>query len=98
RGLDGGVRQRIAAGTGGFAPGQQVLDLMCGPQDYLWVGTNQGLLQWVPARARFEAVPGAAAVASHALASADDGSMWVSEEGRLIRYRWNGNRLEREAQ
>lgn len=98
RGLDGGVRQRIAAGTGGFAPGQLVLDLMCGPQDHLWVATNQGLLQWVPARARFEAVPGAAAVASHALASADDGSMWVSEEGRLIRYRWNGKRLEREAQ
>ena len=47
------------------------LDLLCGPDDTLWVGTNQGLLQWIPGRSRFEPVPGGPSTAIHALARGD---------------------------
>jgi len=93
RDLDGHVLHRIVAGHAGLATGQLALDLICGSQDHLWVATNQGLLQWVPSRSRFEPVPGAPPAPIHALAMADDDSVWLSEEGRLSQYRWQNGRL-----
>ncbi|WNH47828.1 ATP-binding protein [Stenotrophomonas aracearum] len=97
RDTDGRVLQQVLAGTRGLAAGQMVQDLLCGPQDHLWLGTSQGLLQWVPARARFEPLPGGTGAGIHAMARANDGSIWVSEEGQLVRYGWRGERLERDA-
>jgi signal transduction histidine kinase/sugar lactone lactonase YvrE len=93
RDLDGRVLHRVAAGHAGLVAGQIALDLMCGSDDHLWVATNQGLLHWVPARSRFERVPGAPPTAIHALTMADDDSVWLSEEGRLSQYRWQNGRL-----
>jgi len=93
RDLDGRVLHRVPAGHAGLAAGQLTLDLLCGPDDTLWVATNQGLLQWMPGRSRFEPVAGGPSAAIHALARGDDGSLWLSEEGRLSQYRWQGGRL-----
>lgn len=93
RDLEGRVLHRIAAGHAGLAEGQIALDLMCGSEDHLWAATNQGLLHWVPARSRFEPVPGAPPGAIHAVATAADDSVWLSQEGRLSQYRWQNGRL-----
>ena len=93
RDLDGHVLHRIPAGHAGLAAGQLSLDLLCGNRDNLWVATNQGMLQWIPAQSRFAPVPGAPSGAIHAMARGDDESVWLSEEGRLSQYRWQGGRL-----
>lgn len=93
RDLEGRVLHRIAAGHAGLAAGQIALDLMCSSEDHLWAATNQGLLHWVPAKSRFEPVPGAPPGAIHAVATADDDSVWLSQEGRLSQYRWQNGRL-----
>ncbi len=46
---------------------------------------------------RFQPVPGAPATAIHALHVGRDGQVWLSEDGRLSRYRWSQGRLERQA-
>ena len=97
RDLDGRVLHRIAQGHAGLAIGQAPLDIQCGPQDHLWLATVQGLLHWVPARARFEPVPGAPVTGVHALAMGGDGSVWISEEGRLSHYRWMTDHLTLQA-
>ncbi|MCC7632670.1 hybrid sensor histidine kinase/response regulator [Stenotrophomonas rhizophila] len=97
RDLEGRVLHRVAVGHAGLAAGQLALDIQCGVQDHLWAATAQGLLQWVPARSRFEPVPGAPTTTVHALAVADDGTVWLSEEGRLSRYHWKGGRLTLQA-
>ncbi|MDX5514491.1 ATP-binding protein [Stenotrophomonas sp. RG-453] len=93
RDLDGRVLHRIALGHAGLSAGQNALDIRCGPQDRLWVATGQGLLQWVAARARFEPLPGGPAASVHAMALAGDDSVWLSEEGKLSHYGWQGDRL-----
>jgi signal transduction histidine kinase/CheY-like chemotaxis protein len=95
RDLDGRVLQQMAPGQAGLAAGQLVQGLLCGPQDQLWLATSQGLMRWVSTRATFEPLRGAPATSVLAMARANDDSVWVSEEGRLTRYRWNGTQLER---
>jgi ligand-binding sensor domain-containing protein len=69
----------------------------CGPQDHIWLASSRGLLQWLPESERFQPVPGAPATAIHALHVGRDGQVWLSEDGRLSRYRWSQGRLERQA-
>ncbi len=95
RALDGRVTQRVTPGEAGLASGQVVQSLLCGPHDHLWLATNQGMMHWVPAQGRFERMPGGPERGVHALALADDDSVWMSEEGRLSRYRWSGTQLQR---
>lgn len=95
RSLDGTVTRQVASGQAGVSSTQVVQGLMCGPQDHLWLSTSQGMMHWVPAQARFEPMPGGPARSVHALALAEDGSVWFSEEGRLSRYRWSGTQLQR---
>ncbi|RRU25777.1 ATP-binding protein [Stenotrophomonas sp. 278] len=95
RTLEGRVTQRVAPGQAGLGSGQVVQSLLCGPQDHLWLATSQGMMHWVPGRERFEPMPGGPVRGVHAMARADDDSVWVSEEGRLSRYRWSGTQLQR---
>jgi len=93
RDLDGHVLNQIPLGHAGMAPGQMTQDIRCGPGDHLWQATNQGLMRWVPMRRRFEPVPGGPTGGVYAMAWAADGSVWLSEEGRLSQYRWQDERL-----
>jgi ligand-binding sensor domain-containing protein len=62
----------------------------------IWLASSRGLLQWLPESERFQPVPGAPATV-HALHVGRDGQVWLSEDGRLSRYRWSQGRLERQA-
>ena len=95
RTLDGQVKQQMVPGQAGLAAGQMINSLLCGPGDRVWLATNLGLLHWVPERERFEAMRGGPERGVYALARADDGTVWVAEEGRLSRYRWTGTELQR---
>ncbi len=96
RDLDGHVLHRVALGHAGLEKGQLPLDIQCGPQDHLWLATTGGVMHWVPARSRFEVLPGAPSGNVHAMALADDGTVWMSEEGKLSHYRWSGGTLQLE--
>jgi len=97
RDLDGHVRRQLDNGQRGLQQGQLNLDVECGPQDHIWLASSRGLLQWLPESERFQPVPGAPATAIHALHVGRDGQVWLSEDGRLSRYRWSQGRLERQA-
>jgi len=95
RTLDGRVTRQMTSGQAGLGSAQTVHGMLCGPQDHLWLSTSEGMMQWVAARERFEPMPGGPERGVHAMALADDDSVWVSEEGRLSRYRWSGTQLQR---
>nr|WP_278251219.1 ATP-binding protein [Stenotrophomonas maltophilia] len=97
RDLDGRLRRQLENGQRGLQQGQLNLDVECGPQDHIWLASSRGLLQWLPESERFQPVPGAPATAIHALHVGRDGQVWLSEDGRLSRYRWSQGRLERQA-
>ncbi|WMJ71403.1 hybrid sensor histidine kinase/response regulator [Stenotrophomonas sp. 24(2023)] len=97
RTLDGRVLRELDNGEGGLQPGQLNLDLECGPQDHLWLASSRGLLQWQPGTSRFQPVNGAPASAVHAMHIGRAGEVWLSEDGRLSRYRWTLGQLQREA-
>ncbi|PSD30033.1 histidine kinase, partial [Stenotrophomonas maltophilia] len=88
RDLDGRLRRQLENGQRGLQQGQLNLDVECGPQDHIWLASSRGLLQWLPESERFQPVPGAPATAIHALHVGRDGQVWLSEDGRLSRYRW----------
>ncbi|WP_303636422.1 hybrid sensor histidine kinase/response regulator [Stenotrophomonas tuberculopleuritidis] len=97
RDLEGHVRRRLENGEDGLQAGQLNLAVECGPQDRIWLASSRGLLQWQPDAQRFQPVPGAPATAVYALHVGQDGQVWLSEDGRLSRYRWSQGRLERQA-
>ncbi|KAF1016090.1 MAG: Aerobic respiration control sensor protein ArcB [Stenotrophomonas maltophilia] len=97
RDLDGHVLHQLDNGEAGLQAGQLNLDLACGPQDHLWVASSRGLLPWLPEQARFLPVTGAPTSAVHAMHIGTDGDVWLSEDGRLSRYRWALGQLQREA-
>ena len=95
RDLDGHLRRELQNGSSGLQQGQLNLDVECGPQDRIWLASSRGLLQWQPESQRFQPVPGAPATAVHAMHVGADGQVWLSEDGRLSRYRWGDGRLQR---
>ncbi len=97
RDLDGHVRRELESGRDGLQLGQLNLDVECGPQDHIWLASSRGLLQWLPEAGRFQPVPGAPASAVYAMHVGHDGQVWLSEDGRLVRYQWRQGRLERQA-
>ncbi|WP_416056783.1 ATP-binding protein [Stenotrophomonas maltophilia] len=97
RDLDGHLRRQLENGHSGLQSGQLNLDVECGPQDRIWLASSRGLLQWLPEAQRFQPVPGAPATAVYAMHVGGNGEVWLSEDGRLSRYRWSNGRLERQA-
>ncbi|AWH22381.1 hybrid sensor histidine kinase/response regulator [Stenotrophomonas sp. ZAC14D2_NAIMI4_6] len=97
RDLDGHVRRELESGRDGLQLGQLNLDVECGPLDHIWLASSRGLLQWLPETGRFQPVPGAPASAVYAMHVGHDGQVWLSEDGRLVRYQWRHGRLERQA-
>jgi len=96
RDLEGRVLLQLPAGQGGQQPGQLNLSLTCGPREDLWLSSSRGLQAWDPQARRLRAVPGAPQGAVHAVAVPGDGSVWLSEDGRVSRWRWHDNGLQRE--
>lgn len=96
RDLEGRVRVQVPLGQAGLAQGQLVIGLQCGPRGRPWLASSGGLQEWDPAQRRFLRVPGAPDGAVHALALAADGDVWLSQDARLMRYRWTGSALRRE--
>ncbi len=96
RDLDGHVQLQLPAGQGGQQPGQLNLSLTCGPRDQLWLSSSRGLQYWDADRHTLRPVPGAPQGAVHAVAVPGDGSVWLSEDGRLSRWRWHDSGLQRE--
>ncbi len=96
RDLEGRLLLELDNGQNGLQTGQLNQDLVCGPQNQLWLASSRGLLQWQPEQQRFQPVPGAPATALYAAYTGSDGQVWLSEDGRLSRYRWSQGRLERQ--
>lgn len=90
-----GVRERAQSPQAlGLAAGMATRQLLCDREGRLWATDRDGLKLWDATRGRFSAAePPGPAVA--AVAEADDGSLWLSRQDVLERYRWDGDALQR---
>lgn len=93
RDLEGRVLLALPVGRDGLQAGQLNIALACGPQGQPWLASSRGLQTWDPGHARFVAVPGGPGDAVHALHVDGNGSVWLSGDGRVSRWRWDGERL-----
>ncbi len=97
RDLDGRLVVHAPMGQAGLPPGQLDMDMACSPQGRIWLASSGGLQEWNPALEHFQTVPGAPPGAVHSLLVTGDGHrIWLSQDGRLLGYRWNGTALQLE--
>lgn len=96
RDLEGHLRVHAPLGQAGLPPGQLDMHVACAPHGGIWLASSGGLQEWNPARRRFQAVPGAPTGAVHSILVAGDDRVWLSQDGRLLGYRWNGSALQQD--
>ncbi len=95
RDLDGHLLHDVPLGQGGLQAGQLATSLECGPRGRPWLTSSAGVQEWDALGARFVQVDGGPSGAVHAMVLAADDQVWLSQDGRLVQHRWNGNALQR---
>ena len=95
RDLEGRVKYQSAVGEQGLQAGQLNSAIICGPDGQAWLASSRGLRAWTPQADAFVDVRGAPGGAIHALHLAADGSLWLSRDGQISQWRWDGSALQR---
>jgi len=100
---EGGIQLRQADGrvawrqdlTGEVVAAQTIHAAECGPDDQLWLGTEQGVSRFDPDQQAFVPVAGSPQSPVHVMSFSVDGVLWLGHQGALSMHLLRDGRLQR---
>ncbi|SEL65470.1 Signal transduction histidine kinase [Pseudoxanthomonas sp. GM95] len=94
RHLDGRVVESLSASDIAVPNITFVHDMQCGPDNRLWMTSDDGLLVWDDVAHTVKPLRGSPRLPMYAMDFADRESLWTGSVGGLEKYRWDGTQLK----